>query len=352
MALPASFRAVRLVEPGRPLVDATLPFQEPAAGEVLVRVMAAGICHSDAHYRAGIAGTRQPCTLGHEVAGVVEQAGAIVNGLRPGDRVCLHYLVTCGECRWCRDGQEQFCAAGEMIGKHRDGGFSEFIRVPARNALPLPDAIPFEHGAILMCSSATALHALRKARFERGESIAVFGAGGLGVSAIQLARALGARHVFAVDINAAKLALAARLGAVPVNARSVEPVQEISRLTDGRGVDVALELIGLPRTMEQAVESLAIRGRAALAGLTDGRFSVAPYRDILNKEAEIIGVSDHLASELPELMQFATRGQLDLKDVVTRVVGLDAAVINGVLDDLEAARDGVRTVIAPEKRLR
>lgn len=347
MPKPREFRAVRLTEPGRPLADATLPVPEPAAGEVLVRVMAAGICHSDAHYRSGIAPTLIPCTLGHEISGIVMETGIDVTQIRPGDRVCLHYLVTCGECRHCRAGQEQFCASGEMIGKHRDGGFAELIRVPARNALALPESIPFEQGAILMCSSATALHALRKSRLAAGESVAVFGVGGLGVSAIQLANRLGAREVFAVDVNAAKLALAQRFGAVPVDARSLDPVQEIRRLTGGLGVDVALELIGLPRTLEQAVEVLAIQGRAALAGLTDQRISVSPYRDILNKEAEIIGVSDHLASELPELMGLVTRGLLDLTGIVTRIVPLDAAAINGVLDDLEASRGDVRCVVRP-----
>jgi propanol-preferring alcohol dehydrogenase len=312
-----------------------------------VRVAAAGICHSDAHYRSGVGSTRHPLTLGHEIAGRIAAVGAGVSQLRAGDRVCLHYLVTCGECRDCRAGREQFCATGEMIGKDRDGGFAEFIRVPARNAHPLPDAIPYEQGAIMMCSSATALHALRKARVGAGDSVAVFGVGGLGVSAVQLARALGASAVYAVDLNPAKLALAKRLGAVPVDAKASDPVATIRATTAGRGVDAALELIGSARAMEQAVRVLAPQGRAALAGLTQERLSIAPYADLLGREAEIIGVSDHLAAEIGELMQFVTRGQLDLREAVTRVVPLEAAAINGVLDGLEAFRDDVRCVIRP-----
>lgn len=344
---PASFRAVRLTAPGAPLADESVAVAEPAADEVLVRVHAAGICHSDAHYRSGVVPARRPCTLGHEVAGTVASVGANVTGRRPGDRVCLHYLVTCGACEHCRAGREQFCPEVEMIGKHRDGGFAELVRVPAQNALPLPDSIPFEHGAILMCSSATALHALRKARLAPGESVAVFGAGGLGVSAIQLARALGARAVFAVDIHPAKLALARRLGAVAIDGAAGDPVEEIRRQTGGRGVDVTLELVGLPSTMEQSVEALAIQGRAALAGLCDGRFAVSPYRDLLNKEAEIVGVSDHLASELPELIGLVASGRLDLGSVVTRVVPFDARAINGVLDELVACGGEVRSVVRP-----
>jgi 2-desacetyl-2-hydroxyethyl bacteriochlorophyllide A dehydrogenase len=341
-------KAVRLVAIHRPLELQDVPVPQPGADEVLVRVKAAGICHSDAHYRAGTSPVRPPpLTPGHEVAGVVETPGARVNGFRAGDRVCLHYLATCGACDACARGNEQFCATAAMIGKHRDGGFAEFIAMPARSLFRLPDEIPFEHGAILMCSSATSLHALRKARLQPGEVVAVFGAGGLGLSALQLAGALGAREVFAVDIEPRKLELAARLGAVPVNARDTDPVGAIRRHIRGRGVDVALELVGLPLTMRQAVGSLAIQGRAALAGITDQTFAVAPYAELINREAEIIGVSDHLAAEIPLLLDFARTRKLDLSGVVTRTVPLDAAAINDTLDRLEAFGADARVVIKP-----
>jgi threonine dehydrogenase-like Zn-dependent dehydrogenase len=153
--------------------------------------------------------------------------------------------------------------------------------------------------------------------------------------------------VYAVDINPAKLALARRFGAVPVDAGAGDPVQAIRDASGGRGVDAALELIGSAKAMEQAVQTLAPQGRAALAGLTRERLSVAPYRDILGREAEIIGVSDHLASEIGELLQFVQRGLLDLGQAVTRVIPLEAAAVNGVLDGLEAFGDGVRCVIRP-----
>lgn len=320
----------------------------PGPRDVLVRVKAAGICHSDAHYRAGTSSVASlPLTLGHEVAGVVEGTGSEVETVRPGDRVCLHYLATCGACEWCRAGNEQFCRDGQMIGKHRAGGYAEFILMPARSVFALPDEIPFPQGAILMCSSATSLHALRQARLQPGESVAVFGAGGLGSSAIQLAHALGAAAVLAVDINPRKLEFAASLGATPVNAASNDPVAEIQALTDGRGVDVALELVGLPLTMQQAVGSLAIKGRAALVGITRESFPVAPYNEVINKEAEIIGVSDHLAAELPGLIAFAREGKLNLAPAVTACIPLEADAINLALDRLEAFSDEVRTVVQP-----
>jgi len=341
-------KAVRLVQPGQPLQLHDLPVPVPGPRDVLVRVKAAGICHSDAHYRAGTSSVASlPLTLGHEVAGVVEGTGSEVETVRPGDRVCLHYLATCGACEWCRAGNEQFCRDGQMIGKHRAGGYAEFILMPARSVFALPDEIPFPQGAILMCSSATSLHALRQARLQPGESVAVFGAGGLGSSAIQLAHALGAAAVLAVDINPRKLEFAASLGATPVSAASNDPVAEIQALTDGRGVDVALELVGLPLTMQQAVGSLAIKGRAALVGITRESFPVAPYNEVINKEAEIIGVSDHLAAELPGLIAFAREGKLNLAPAVTACIPLEADAINLALDRLEAFSDEVRTVVQP-----
>ncbi len=341
-------KAVRLVQPGQPLELHDVPIPSPGPNDVLVRVRAAGICHSDAHYRAGISTVEPlPMILGHEVAGVVEQIGSEVKTVKPGDRVCLHYLATCGECHWCHAGHEQFCGKAQMIGKHRAGGFAEFIVMPARSVFALPDEIPFPQGAILMCSSATSLHALRQARLQPGESVAVFGAGGLGSSAIQLAQALGAGAVFAVDINPRKLEFAATLGATPINATNRDPVAALQALTQGRGVDVALELVGLPLTMRQAVRSLAIKGRAALVGITRESFPVSPYHEVINKEAEIIGVSDHLAAELPGLIAFARDRKLDLARAVTACVPLEAAAINHALDRLEQFGDEVRTVVQP-----
>ncbi|MFL6540227.1 MAG: alcohol dehydrogenase catalytic domain-containing protein [Chthoniobacterales bacterium] len=339
-------KAVRLTQIGAPLAEQEIDRPNVGPSDVLVRIKAAGICHSDAHYRAGVSSTGiLPLTLGHEIAGVVEEIGARVRNFATGDRVCLHYLVTCGECEHCRNGTEQFCRTCQMLGKHRDGGYSEFIALPERSVFRLPEEIPFEQGAILMCSSATSLHALIKARLKPGETVAVFGLGGLGVSALQLARGLGSGQIFAVDINPRKLELATRFGAIPVDASSSDPVAQLRDLTGGRGVDVALELVGLPLTMRQAVQSLAILGRAALVGLTQRPLELSPYSEILNKEAEVIGVSDHLASEIPVLLDFVRSGKLQLSGDIIRTVPLQAEAVNAVLDGLETFGDDVRVVI-------
>lgn len=338
-------KAVRLIAPGRPLEGCKVPMPRIGPGEVLVRVRAAGICHSDAHYRAGRSRVEPlPLTPGHEVAGVVEQGGG---GFREGERVCVHYMATCGHCDWCDRGQEQFCVSGNMIGKHRDGGYAEFIAMPARSLFRLPAEISFEHGAIMMCSSATSLHALVKARLKWGETVAVFGCGGLGASAIQLAKALGARTVFGVDLHPAKLQLAAQLGAQPVDARQDDPASQLLGLTQGRGVDVALDLVGIPATLEAAVRALAIQGRVAVVGIGEESARISPYHQLINREAEIIGVSDHLAQEIPLLLKFACDGKLRLADVVTRTVRLEAKAINETLDLLDRGGEVLRVVIKP-----
>ncbi|MFN2624102.1 MAG: alcohol dehydrogenase catalytic domain-containing protein [Chthoniobacterales bacterium] len=339
-------KAVRLTAVGSPLEEQGIQVPHVGSNDVLIRIRAAGICHSDAHYRAGISPVaRLPLTLGHEVAGVVEQTGERVKNFKPGDRVAVHYLVTCESCAFCRAGHEQFCISGEMIGKDRDGGYAEFISVPERSVFHLPGEIPFEEGAILMCSSATSLHALNKARLCAGETVAVFGVGGLGFSAIQLAFHLGAAKVFAVDINPEKLRLAAQFGAVSVNATDRDPVEQLREMTSGAGVNVALELVGLPITIRQSVQSLGKLGRAALVGITQESFEIAPYSELLNKEAEIIGVSDHLASEIPLLLELARSRKLDLSHGTIRTIPLEAAAVNRALDGLEHFGDDVRVVI-------
>src|SRR5437763_3401786 len=339
-------KAVRLTQLGKPLQDAEVAIPGLGPSDLLVRVDACGICHSDAHYRAGISPIDSlPVTLGHEVAGRVETVGREVHHISPKDRVYVHYLVSCGHCDFCRRGREQFCVEGQMVGKHRDGGYAEFIKVPVRNVFVLPDEISFEHGAIMMCSSATALHALNKARLKSGESVSIFGFGGLGFSALQLARAFGCGEIYVVEINPAKFDLIRKLGAVAIDATASDPVGQIKKATGGKGVDVSLELIGSASTMRQAVQCLGVLGRAALVGLTAESMSIFPYTELINKEVEIIGVSDHLAAELPTLIEFARSGKLRFPPDALRFVDLDVEQINASLDAFQNSIDHVRTVI-------
>jgi len=340
-------KAVQLIEIGKDLELRELPTRKPKNDEVLVRIRAAGICHSDVHYREGTSSVDNlPITLGHEIAGEIEMVGSDITDFKIGDRVCVNYMITCGRCKYCVQGTEQFCIEGKMIGKNINGGYAEKITVPIRGIFKLPDSVSFEHAAVMMCSSSTSLHALRKTRFKPGESLAIFGLGGLGISALQLAKSLGAGKIYAVDIDIKKLETAEKMGAISVNANEVDPVVKIMELTEGDGVDVALELIGLPLTMDQGAKVLACFGRLGLVGITTDKFEIDSYKAI-GREKEIIGVSDHLLSEIPFLLELAEQGKLDLTNVVTKTVPLEADAINEIHKQLKEFKADFRTVIVP-----
>ncbi len=239
---------MQLVRGGAPLEERQLADPVPGPGEVLVDVHFAGICHSDAHYRADASRVRLPVTLGHEVAGVVAAVGEGVEEVAAGDRVALHYLTE----------------NGDMLGKERDGGYAERIVVPASNAVRVPASVPLDQAAIMMCSTATALHALRVAPLQPGESVAILGFGGLGISALQLARALGASRVYTVDPVAAKQRLAAAMGAIPV---ALDELPE---------VDVALDFAGHEATAVAALRRLATGGRLVVVAINLRQLTIDP----------------------------------------------------------------------------
>jgi D-arabinose 1-dehydrogenase-like Zn-dependent alcohol dehydrogenase len=342
-------RAIRLVAPGRPLEEAVSPNPDPGPGEVLIEVRAAGICHSDAHYRQGSPSPRElPRTLGHEISGVVTATGPGVSRVALGARVAVNYVLHCGTCPECRRGQENHCPSVGMIGSSRDGGHAELVVVPERNVLPIPESLSFPQAAVMMCSTATAYHALRLAGLASGESVCLLGFGGLGLSALLVARAIGPHFVLAVDRVPEKLAAAARLGAHPLEA-SPDLAAALLSATEGRGVDVVLDFAGRPQTTEAALQSLARRGRLVAVALSNEPVAVRPYRDLIGGEARLLGCNDHLTSELGELITLARNGSLDLSPAITRTVPLEAAAINQALDEMDAGTPHFRTVVVPSR---
>lgn len=276
---------------------------------MLIDIRAAGICHSDAHYRADPTRTTLPRTLGHEIAGI---------NAATGERVAVHYLLP----------------NGDMIGKEADGGYARKIAVPAANAIPIPDRVSFEQAAIMMCSTATAWHALHLASLQPGESVAILGFGGLGVSALQLARHLGAGDIYAIDRVPEKLKVAQDLGA---RAAAWPPRSRF---------DVALDFAGNAELCLEALRALRPGGRLMLVAINLRELRFDPYADVLANERRIIGVSDHTRQELIELMQM----DLDLSKAITRRVPLEAGAINVALDDLDRGTAHLRSVIVPTER--
>jgi len=321
-----------------------------AERDVLVDVKASGICHSDINYRDGIAPVgKLPITLGHEIAGLVAKTGAKVRGVRVGDRVLVHYIVSCGRCSICRSGYENYCAHYQMIGKDVDGGFAEFAKVPARNVVKLPKELPFEQAAILGCAVPTAYHALKRGRVQQGDVVVIFGVGGLGMHAIQLAtRIFKAGMIVAVDVLDWKLRLAKHMGAkATVNAAKYDVSKAIGKITDGEFGDVVVDFVGHRRTMEQAIASTGKGGRVVLVGISRDSLQITPYKSIIGRELEVIGVDDHLHSELVELVRLVRARRISLSRSVTHKVTLDT--INRGFKILESKREkAVRIVMVKD----
>jgi len=329
-----------------PLEIEQVPTPHPGAAQVQVKIEASGLCSSDLHYIEGDSPVaKMPIILGHEVAGVVHEVGPGVTAVREGDRVAVHYLVTCGSCALCRSGNENFCRSGEMIGKTIDGGFAQFIVVPQGNAIPIADGVAIEHAALAGDAIATPYHAVKLARLTEGDTVLIVGLGGLGMHAVQLPKLFGAETVIAADVSEAKLALAQQLGADHV----VDPSREdllarVREITGGRGVDVAIELIGLKDTLETAIRSLAPRGRMVIVGICPVNIEVDPYNDILLKEAVVTGNCDHLASDIRQVLALIEQGRLHLSHSVSRRIKLSE--INDGLRALRAKQgDPIRIVV-------
>jgi 2-desacetyl-2-hydroxyethyl bacteriochlorophyllide A dehydrogenase len=341
--------AGRLHKIRAPLSIERVPIRRIGAHDVLVEVRAAGICHSDVNYRDGIAPvSKLPITLGHEIAGVIAAKGRKVGSdLRVGERVVVHYVSSCGHCAYCRSDRENHCTSYRMIGKDVDGGFAEYATVPATNAVKLPNMIPFEQGAILGCAVSTAYHALRRGRLQQNDTVVITGVGGLGMHAVQLAKKIfRARKTIAVDRFNWKLKQAKKFGANRVvNAATHDAAGTVGRLTDGLLGDVVIDFVGSEETIQQGIECLGKRGRLVLVGIGARSITVSPYKTIIGKEIEIIGVDDHLKTELVDLIRFVKSGKLDLSGTVTHRVRLED--INKGLRILEDPKEKpIRVVVS------
>jgi len=339
-------KAVQVIGFKKNLENREIAIPEIGPDDVLIKVRASGICHSDVHQRDGVRDVKLPFTPGHEIAGEIKKLGINVSEFKINQRVCVNYVTSCGKCHYCKTGNDNFCINEYgVIGMTRNGGYAEYVAVPSRIVINLPDSVSYEHGAVMCCSTATSYHAIKKTRYQAGESIAIFGVGGVGISAIQLAKALGALEIFAIDIDTKKLAFAKKFGAHPINANDCDPIKKIMELTNGKGVDVALEMIGLPITMEQGLKSLAIFGRLGLVGITPKLWELNPLDNVLDREKEIIGCSDHVLSDIPFVLKLAEKGKLDLSEVVTNIIPLDAGPINKIFENLKKYKSDFRTVI-------
>jgi D-arabinose 1-dehydrogenase-like Zn-dependent alcohol dehydrogenase len=311
---------------GGPLVLRDVPLPEPAEGEVLVRVRACAPDQFDLTIRDGkFPSAKVPIILGHEVAGVVEKTGPGVMNHTPGTRVTSTLYLTCGRCRHCRSGRETICEnLIGYLGIHTPGGYAEYTTIPATNLAKIPDDLDFPHASILANAIGTPYHALTKrARLRPGEHVMITGAGGgVGLHAVQLARMMGAL-VMAVDVGGKKLEAARANGAdMVVDPEADDFVEAAMEWTDGRGVDVVLELVG-PATMPGSLKAMGKGARMVIVGSHTGtELSIRPQMMISN-EWEILGSRNVTKRELQEVVELVAAKRI--QPVVTEVHPLEEA---------------------------
>ena len=371
---PVQMQAVVLREPGRPVGVETVLLDPPHRDEVLVRVAAAGVCHSDVHLADGVLGDgRWPMVLGHEGAGVVEAVGEGVVGVSPGDHVGFCFVPACGVCRECRACRRTLCEPARVNGvagmlmdgtsrlRGLDGAvlqhglmvacFADLAVLPAGGVVPLPDGIPLWQAALLGCGAVTGFGAVKRAGVAIGSTVCVIGCGGVGLQVIAGSRMAGAGTIVAVDRDSDKLERALRRGATHVvDASDGDPVSSILALTDG-GVERAFEVVGGSTTIRQAWDVLRPGGTAVVVGLAPRGVDVSlPAIEFLS-EKTITGSyygSTDVHAALAELAQLVLGGRLDIAGVVSDLIGLED--VEAALERLRRG-EGARTVIVIDDQL-
>jgi propanol-preferring alcohol dehydrogenase len=328
----------------------TLPWPVAGPGEAVVRVAACGICGSDVHLFEDMpAPAPLPLTLGHEAAGVVESVGAGVDGVRPGDRVAISLGLGCGACRACASDHPMACTGYRVPGLHYDGAFADAVRVPAGSLVPVPAGVSLAAAAIATDCVATPWHALRcRGGLAEGERVAVFGAGGLGVVAVPLAKLLGASQVISVDVAASALARAVKFGAdETVRVEADRDAASDVREHTGGGADLVVECVGRPETTAAALRCLRPGGRLVLVGvcMQPPRLDL-PQALFCIGELTVLGSFASHRADLEAVLALAAEGRLDLDGAISHRLPLDR-VAEGI-EMLHTRRgDPQRIVVEP-----
>ncbi|MCX5183552.1 Zn-dependent alcohol dehydrogenase [Streptomyces sp. NPDC059837] len=357
-------RAAVLPAVGAPLEIAEIDLPAPGPGQVRVRLAAAGVCHSDLSLSDGTMRVPVPAVLGHEGAGTVVSVGEGVTGIAPGDGVVLNWAPSCGSCHACSLGEVWLCAnaltgAGDVYARRASDGsdlhpglnvaaFAEETVVAAGCVLPVPDGVPLTDAALLGCAVLTGYGAVHhSARVHAGETVAVFGAGGVGLAALQAARIAGASQVIAVDVSPEKESLAREAGATDYVVASDATAREIRSLTGKQGVDVAVECVGRAVTIRAAWDSTRRGGRTTVVGIggkdqqvTFNALEIFHWGRTLS--GCVYGNSDP-ARDLPVLAEHVRAGRLDLGMLVTERIGLDG--IAGAFENMVAGKGGRALVV-------
>jgi len=340
-------KAVVFREATRPVQVEDMPTPSVGDSEVLVRIKAAGICHSDLHTIHGLYPVAKvPMVLGHEGAGIIEKSGKRVTSVSEGDRVAVDYVLSCGNCEYCNVGRNNLCNDAKYYGWNFDGTWAEYMLVQASNAFRLPKNVSFAEGALAGCAVVTGYHTMKISGIKAGDSVAVIGLGGVGTQLLQWCKIFGATGIIGVDIDDDKLQLASKLGAsATVNARHEDVESAVKKLTDGKGVDVAFEAIGRRETVEKMISTVKKGGKAVIVGMCFEKISVTPVYDLMAKEIEIRNPTDHTKSEVEEVLALLGKEKFDLARSISQRVPIEKATQG--IETLEKTGKQVRIIIEP-----
>jgi L-iditol 2-dehydrogenase len=304
-----------------------MPKPEIGANDVLVSVQACGICGSDIHGYDGSSGRRiPPLVMGHEASGVIAAKGSHVTGFEEGDRVTFDSMVSCGTCHFCRAGDINLCdnrrVLGVSCGEYRQHGcFAEYVALPQNILYKLPDTLSFEHAAMIEAVS-VAVHAANRTPVALGDTAVIVGSGMIGLLAIQAIRLAGCSRVIATDLSDERLAVARKLGAdVTINAKSEDVVQRVAELTDGRGADVALEVVGATPTVVTAINSVRKGGAVTLVGNLAPTIEL-PLQAVVTRELSLYGTCGS-SGEYPACIDLLSRGDIQVEPLITAKASLD-----------------------------
>jgi D-arabinose 1-dehydrogenase-like Zn-dependent alcohol dehydrogenase len=344
-----SMRAARFDATSRRLEVRDVAVPVPSPTEVLVRVEACGICLSDVHLLDGTLPAVLPAvTPGHEAAGTVEAVGDLVPGWAPGDRVLMAGGRNCGTCRWCVRGRIEDCEAFQIMGFNYDGAWAQYVVVPYGALTGVPAGLPVEQAAILADAVSTPYAALTdRAALRPGEAIGLWGIGGLGVHAVQVARMVGAGHIVAVDPLVSARERALRLGAdVALDPRAVDVVEEVRRVTGGQMLDVAVDLVGANAVLAQAAECLGRFGRCVMVGLSLDQVQLGPGVFFGVQSQSLLGHLGYRKRHLDELVRLVELGRLDISGSVSDVLPLED-IGRGVERLTSKDGDPIRLVVQP-----
>ncbi len=331
---------------GQALKVEEVPTPQIGNGEILVKVAACGLCHTDLHYIDHGVPTfkKPPLILGHEVSGTVTEVAPGVSQFKVGDRVLLPAVMACGICDNCREGRGNICTHMVMPGNDVDGGYAEYIKAPASNVFHLPEEIPLIEGAIIADAMTTPFHAVKnRGKVKPGDTVVVYGCGGVGLNLVQVANAAGA-SVIAVDMMEIKLNKAKELGAIATfNPGEIPDVAKAIRKFTGGGAAIAFECIGNPKTMEIAFNSVRNGGRFVIVGYTEHTMTLNASR-VMYREMEVVGSLGCPLAEYPKVIELVRTGKLQVEAMVSRRFSLDQ--INEGFDFLRSGQ-GFRSVIVP-----